>query len=36
MRRELNSRWKTLAAVLLQCVVAWAVAFAVVRIASLF
>jgi ferrous iron transport protein B len=36
MRRELNPRWKTLVAVLLQCVVAWAVAFAVLHIARLF
>ena len=35
IRRELNSGWKTLGVVLLQCVVAWSVAFVVYRIGVL-
>ncbi len=36
VRRELKSTWGTLGVVLLQCAVAWLVAFAVYRIGSLF
>lgn len=35
IRRELNSGWKALGVVILQCVVAWIVAFAVYRVGVL-
>ncbi|MEG1891918.1 MAG: ferrous iron transport protein B [Clostridia bacterium] len=36
LRRELGSRWQTIGVVVLQCVIAWVVAFVVYRVLCLF